>query len=526
MLLLALTTKHTRPLTSRSPWAAGAASVATVALVAVVAPPALGANGWGLIPRFATPTSLDTTSRLNLALDLRNSLTANTSAPKIVYRTSGKRPAAFRLYTLIDFNGAEWTRPQDDPSARVRLDSGVQWPERVDDWADRTLDRVRVEVLSQAEESLPLPPVPRTVTVDAQWSYSPVLDQVTSKTATTQGLTYEFLADLDYFTGDGLRALGDASGNDARLDPRYLAVADTVDLDRVRTLAQQLVGDSATRYDRAVALQEYFRDPQEVTYATSVTPSGDDSVSVFLSDRSGYCVQFATAMIVLARSLGIPARMAVGFLPGERGADGQSVIRGTDAHAWPEVYFAGAGWVRFEPTPAVRTGARPSYADPTGTDTLSPFDEFAVPGYRPTLAPRTASRAHDAAGVVDRDSYSAEPVWCLWWAVAIVVIGFATAWRFAYSRRATAARVEDPERVWAWLRTRLPREHGWPDTLTPHEAEAHLRALGLAQDGFLSAQADGALSRVALAVSHHRYTPQGSTQPIHSVWDDARIVAA
>ncbi len=525
VLLLALTTKHTGSFTSLSPWAAGSATVATIALVAVVAPTALGANGWGAIPRFAAPNQLDTTSRLNLALDLRNSLTANSSAPKIVYFTSGKRPDALRLYTLIDFDGSAWSRTQEEAASRVPLDSAVQWPLPVTAWGDRELDRVSVQVLSQAETNLPLPPVPRAVAVAGDWAYSPALDEVTSDTATTQNLSYEFDADFDYFSVDGLKALGSASAQDAQLDPGYLAIADAIDLDNVRASAQEVVGDAATRYGQAVALQEFLRNTQEFTYDTSVAPSGGDSVSVFLRDRSGYCVQFASALVVMSRSLGIPARLAIGFLPGERGADGESVITGADAHAWPELYFAGAGWVRFEPTPAVQTGARPAYADPAGVDSQTPFNEFSIPRQEPTTAPSTAPVTTGIPGVTESANDSSAPPWWLWAVVAMVLVGLAVAWRMVRSRHVAAARVDNPEHVWTWLRERLPREHSWPDSLTPHESEAYLRHSLFTETVFLSPDADRALSDVVVAVSDHRYAPEGSTQSIQDLRDSARIVA-
>ncbi len=525
VLLLALTTKHTGSLTSLSPWAAASATAATVALVAVVAPTALGANGWGLIPRFAAPSQLDQTSRLNLALDLRNSLTANSSAPKIVYFTSGKRPDALRLYTLIDFDGSAWSRPQEDASARLPLDGEVQWPLPINAWGNTELDRVSVQVLSQAETNLPLPPVPRSVTVNGDWTYSPKLDEVTSDTATTQDLSYEFDADFNYFSVDRLRALGQASGQDAQLDPGYLAIADAIDLDNVTASAQEVVGDAATRYDKAVALQEFLRNTQDFTYDTSVTPSGDDSVSVFLKDRAGYCVQFASAMVVMSRSLGIPARLAIGFLPGERGADGESVISGGDAHAWPELYFDGAGWVRFEPTPAVQTGARPAYADPAGLDSQTPFDEFSVPRQGPTIAPSAGPLPYETPSTSQASDDSAAPPWWLWVAVVMVIAGLAAGWKYVRSRKLAAERVENPEQVWAWLRERLPRMHAWPDSLTPQESEAHLRRSLFKEMVFLSSDADRALSRAAVAVSDHRYAPEGSTQSIEDLRDNARMVA-
>ena len=79
-----------------------------------------------------------------------------------------------------------------------------------------------------------------------------------------------------------------------------------------------------------------------------------DPITPFYETRRGYCTQFATAMIMMARAQGIPARMAIGFIPGTR--EGSSnIVRASDAHAWPELYFQGSGWLRFEPT-ASRSG--------------------------------------------------------------------------------------------------------------------------------------------------------------------------
>src|SRR5699024_766584 len=83
----------------------------------------------------------------------------------------------------------------------------------------------------------------------------------------------------------------------------------------------------------------------------------------FLTTQQGYCVQFATAMVMMARYQGVPARMAVGFLPGEREPDGSYTVIASLAHTWPELWIDGMGWVRFEPTPGVRTGPPPRYTE-------------------------------------------------------------------------------------------------------------------------------------------------------------------
>jgi hypothetical protein len=114
-----------------------------------------------------------------------------------------------------------------------------------------------------------------------------------------------------------------------------------------------------------MALQQWFRQDGKFTYSTEApADGGGDAVAEFLVARKGFCIQFSSAMAVMARALGIPARIGVGFLPGRPGAGAWRSVLLTDAHAWPELYFEGTGWVRFEPTPASRSGAAPSWAQP------------------------------------------------------------------------------------------------------------------------------------------------------------------
>ena len=122
----------------------------------------------------------------------------------------------------------------------------------------------------------------------------------------------------------------------------------------VRAEAERVASAASADYDRALALQDYFRDPGRFHYDLNVAFNQDlDDLESFLFDvRAGYCEQFASAFASMARSIGLAARVAVGFTWGEWDrARGAYAVRGEHAHAWPEVYFAGTGWVRFEPTP-------------------------------------------------------------------------------------------------------------------------------------------------------------------------------
>jgi transglutaminase-like putative cysteine protease len=136
---------------------------------------------------------------------------------------------------------------------------------------------------------------------------------------------------------------------------RYTALPDTVP-QRVYELAQQISGDPAlSPFDQAKALERFLR---QYPYSLDVElpPAGSDPVDFFLFDlQSGYCDYYASAMVVMARSIGLPARLAAGFLAQPADEKGRQTLYQINAHSWAEVYFAGYGWVEFEPTAAFPT---------------------------------------------------------------------------------------------------------------------------------------------------------------------------
>jgi len=156
---------------------------------------------------------------------------------------------------------------------------------------------------------------------------------------------------------------------------------------RVAALARQLVSYSADPYTRAWDIQFYLHN--RYTYDTSppATPAGRDPVDYFLfTSRRGFCTHFATAMVVLARAAGIPARLVTGYAAG-RLDGGRFVVTTSDAHAWPELWIGGRGWLTFEPTPAFptpfQTGLAPAAPSPAFTRTS--------PSPAPTTVGRTAT---------------------------------------------------------------------------------------------------------------------------------------
>jgi transglutaminase-like putative cysteine protease len=122
-------------------------------------------------------------------------------------------------------------------------------------------------------------------------------------------------------------------------------------------LARQITKGASTPYQKAQKLESYFQSGKFV-YSLSVSlPNGIRGLEEFLYDtRTGYCQQFAFAMAGLARLVGIPSRIAVGYTAGTEAGKGTWKITTGDAHAWPELYFNGMGWLRFEPTPGGAAG--------------------------------------------------------------------------------------------------------------------------------------------------------------------------
>lgn len=149
---------------------------------------------------------------------------------------------------------------------------------------------------------------------------------------------------------------------------------------RVRRLAVKLTEKIPTYYGKVMAIEDYLADSADLVYSkidTPALPQGRDYVDYFLFDSQvGYCDNFSTAMVVLLRSIGIPARWAKGFAPGTvtktlSGDQREYTVTNSDAHAWPEVYFGEYGWLPFEPTPGFTNSDEVTTTTSTATNTAN-----------------------------------------------------------------------------------------------------------------------------------------------------------
>ncbi len=129
----------------------------------------------------------------------------------------------------------------------------------------------------------------------------------------------------------------------------------------IPALAQQITASAQTPFDAAQAITEYLRSNIRYNDSIPSAPAGEDPLVWFLFEyKQGFCNYYASAEVILLRSIGIPARLAVGYAEGEYQPPDRRLILERDAHAWPEVYFPGIGWVEFEPTVSQAPLERPS----------------------------------------------------------------------------------------------------------------------------------------------------------------------
>jgi transglutaminase-like putative cysteine protease len=193
--------------------------------------------------------------------------------------------------------------------------------------------------------------------------------------AATRATRYRADSLLPVFTETDLRATG--QNYPTWVVERYLTLPDGVP-DRVLALARDLTAAEPTPYDRALAIEGYLRG-FPYTLDLPAPPVDQDVADYFLFDlQQGYCDYYATAMTVLARAAGLPARLVTGYVSGMyKEAKMRYVVTEADAHSWVEIYFPGYGWIEFEPTaghPAIERRADVSLeAEPELETPLEPI---------------------------------------------------------------------------------------------------------------------------------------------------------
>ena len=309
-------------------------------------------------------------------MDLAADLNSRSQEPVLRYRTSSTGMEPLRVTAASVYDDGNWQPPeysrtaaqgagtyQDDPEAVLATDVP---------FSDATITVVENH-LDPPSLAVPYPVVRADLGVG--WSRDAGTDALRVREQPEQ---YEVTFLQVAQRGQLPDGIGGPVEN-AAFPSRYLEV-DEASRPAIEALLEEVVGDETDPLRVASLIQNHLRSGQYVySLELAPNPEGLDPITHFLQTRQGYCVQYATTMVMAARARGIPARMAVGFLAGELQQDGTRVVRAADAHTWPELYISGLGWTRFEPTPG-RAVFPPAYAAPD----LGPSEEEPTQGAQQT----------------------------------------------------------------------------------------------------------------------------------------------
>ncbi|TKV28338.1 transglutaminase domain-containing protein [Arthrobacter sp. NamB2] len=399
--------------------AIGAAALAVTIVLPMFVP---GFNS-GAFPQGSRMNVWGNATGLNPAVTLGNDLRNPTGFGRIAYSTNSDAPVYLRAVTLEDFSGRRWEPDQrlDDREAGVAEIGTEQGSPSATPAGSTVFTRITTQ--SYASPWLLSPYAPVAISdLTGNWAWDPAnLSVLATDGGSTARQEYVVESRSAELTREGLGVIGPSEREPV---PEVFTQLPDDTPEIVRTTTEDVAGEFVNPYDKALAIQSYLRS-SEFTYSVEAPVdggydgSGMDVMARFLESKSGYCVHYAGTMAVMARAAGIPSRVAIGYTPGsptgntEEGPDGEElrefVVDSRNAHAWPELYFEGVGWVQFEPTPS--RGVVPTYAQqafaPVGpraddSDSLNPG---ARPGaLQPTgsaTAPAENSEESQASGPGD-----------------------------------------------------------------------------------------------------------------------------
>ncbi|MET7294041.1 DUF3488 and transglutaminase-like domain-containing protein [Streptomyces griseoloalbus] len=522
--------------------------IGVVALgIALVVPLGLPAMNGGLLDATGAGAGSGsggggTISAVNPLVSLRDSLNVDEDRQVMSVRSemTDVSDLYLRIVSLDDFDGTTW-KPSKRSITTVP-DGTFPTPPGLGPDTRRTEVGTTISTADwYGQDWLPMPYPPSGVGIGGNWRYEPVgMTLVGDHGQNTRGLSYEVRSLHVQPTPE---QLADAPKPPPTVEREYTELPDSLPGVVSRT-AREVTEGANNPYERAVKLQEYFTLNGGFEYDTEVdVGSGSQAIARFLRDRQGFCVHFSFAMASMARSLGIPARVAVGFAPGTPQADGTVAVGLRDAHAWPELYFEGVGWTRFEPTPT--RGSTPSYTVPDAADSTVP--DPARPSRAAPVEPSAAPSQSESCTAQDKKLEACAdespqvalptdddgPKWyaLLAWALAGLAVLVLPLSPMLWRTRTRSVRLGAHGRseadagsyvlaVWDEL-TDTAWDYGIsPDeSLTPRGAAARMVRLGR-----LDESAAASVHRVADAVEQVLYAPR--PRPVAGLADDVHRVIA
>jgi transglutaminase-like putative cysteine protease len=425
---------------------------------------------------------------VNPITDMRRNLQRGKDVPLLDIKTDDPHPSYLRIAVLTEFTGVEWTTGSRQIISDQTANGIVPLEQGLSNDVLLVSHNYTVHATSDFDSRwLPTQFPVSDVEASGDWHWdSTTMDFIAGPgQPTTAGATWTMTSSQPQLSG---YSMAHSLTAPLAIQDAYTALPDSVP-PLVSDLANKVTAKATTRFQRAVLLQQWFRSSGHFRYSLHTSPGdGDNALVTFLTKgkggRVGYCEQFASAFAVMARELKIPARVAVGFLQPSPAPNGDWIYSAHDLHAWPELYFQGSGWVRFEPTPASHTGLAPNYTrqpvqKPGGTKSQSNG------GGRITSDPtatKSVQQSHDRTGSSTSSASGLRVPWAaLLIALAVLLLLPRTLRRSRRARRLAGG----AEEAWAELRdSAVDLGVGWSPGRSPHDT-------GYQLVGWFGAEPDG-----------------------------------
>ncbi|MEU0527775.1 DUF3488 and transglutaminase-like domain-containing protein [Streptomyces niveus] len=513
--------------------------------IALVVPAALPSLNGGLLNGTGAGSGSGlgggTISAVNPLVSLQDNLNQPEDREALRYRTNAEstQNLYLRIMALDDFDGTSWRfsqRSVEDVPKRLPGPPGLR--------GDVSTTEIRTNISAAGwyrQNYLPMPYPASEVDIEGRWRFEPSgRTLVGDRGETTRGAQYEVTSLLVEPTREQLAA---APRPPASLVREYTKVPEVLPQE-VEATAREVTEGATNDYERAVRLQDWFAVDGGFTYDTQVASgTGVSAISRFLREKEGFCVHFSFSMAAMARTLGIPARVAVGFTPGTPQSDGTMSVGLRDAHAWPELYFEGVGWTRFEPTPS--RGSAPDYTIPEAPsgDASDPAEPEASTSSAPTSQPSTsdscppeAARSGECGPTASAGALPPTDSGTSAGTVAAITLGVLAVlllpllpllWR----TRIRAGRLGSGGRTPADVTARVLGawreivDTAWDHGIRPDESRTPRKtAARIVRLGRLEGDAADAVHRVARAVEQVLYAPE--PRPVTGLADDAQRVRA
>lgn len=325
---------------------------------------------------------------------LKGLLTQPGNRPVLSYRTSSSNAGEYLGVYTLNYDPAQGKWKLIPPTKTITVGTAMKAAPGVGTTVsvNQTTSQIKLDHVVGSNVGfnfpvffLPLPYYPEQLSVDGTWTEASDTLMVYSGGSDHSNMSYTAVSgQVDPTAAEEVAK----SNIPNSIIASYLGFKSPV-TPQLTKIAQQITKGARTPFDKAIALERYFQSGlfKYTLSALGLTNSPQGLLDFLTKDRRGFCEQFAFAMAVLARLVGIPSRIEIGYTSGVK-QHGRWQVTTADAHSWPELYFTGLGWLRFEPTPGGQDGQgtarQPNYAThlapslgsagggPTSTPTTGP----------------------------------------------------------------------------------------------------------------------------------------------------------